>query len=103
MKKLQRTNRKIDALDRRIVRLFEQRMCAVKDKAEYRRIHDMLPKQKKKKLHTEVVKKTVTLACDKEMIAYTEGLVMYMLSAAEKLFRQTIKRKTRRGGRRSFV
>jgi len=37
------------------------------------------------------------------MIAYTEGLVMYMLSAAEKLFRQTIKRKTRRGGRRSFV
>lgn len=88
MKMLAKYNRNLDKLDVKIVRLFEQRMCTVKKIANYKAIHDLLPKEKRKK-PLEIVKKTIEAACDTEIIAYTEGLITYILTAGEKFYRYT--------------
>ena len=88
MKTLAKYNRNLDKLDVKIVRLFEQRMCTVKKIANYKAIRDLLPKEKRKK-PLEIVKKTTQAACDTEIIAYTEGLITYILTVGEKFYRQT--------------
>lgn len=92
MKKLEMYDKQIDTLDVKIVRLFEQRMCTVKKKALYRKKHDMIPPPKKKRLHAQIVQKATETACDTEVIAYTEGLIQYILTVSEKFFRKNRKK-----------
>jgi len=91
LKKPEKYEYTLDKLDYQIVRLFEQRMCTVKKLAQFYRIHDLLPKRKRKKA-LPIVERTTNTACDTEVIAYTEGLVIYMLTAQEKFYRQCLKR-----------
>lgn len=88
MKRLEKYAQKIEDLDVQIVRLFEQRMCTVKKITEYRATHDLLPKEKKTNFHEAVVRKATEAACDTEVIEYTEGLIMYMMTVAKKFSRK---------------
>lgn len=87
-RKLVKMAYEIDVLDYKIVRLFEQRMCVVKAQAEFRAQHDMLPKEKKKRQYVQIVEKTTSTACDTEVIPYTEGLIQYILTVAQKFYRK---------------
>lgn len=84
---------KIDELDYKIVRLFEQRMCVMKELAKYHKKHDLEPRRKRRKEPLPIVQKTTETACDTEVIAYTEGLMMFMLTAGENFYRKCLKNK----------
>lgn len=87
---LKKYRQELNKLDYKIVRLFEQRMCTVKQITEFHIKHDLLPKEPKHHRH-DIVDKTTSLACDTEVVAYTEGLVTYILTASEK-FAHNIKK-----------
>ena len=91
MKAPEKYQRKIDELDYKIVRLFEQRMCLMKKTAQYYNQHDLEKKIKVRRKPLPIVEKTTSSACDTEVIAYTEGLMIFMLTAAEKFFKQCLK------------
>lgn len=88
---LKQYHQNLDKLDYKIVRLFEQRMCTVKQITEFHIKHDLLPKEPKHHHRHDIVDKTTSLACDTEVVAYTEGLVTYILTVSEK-FAQNIKK-----------
>ena len=95
MKKLAKYHKDIDALDLKIVRLFERRMCTVKKIAAYRIKHDLLPDDEPTP-RQQIVKKTTECACDTEVITYTEGLIMYILTVSEEFYRNIKKRRKSR-------
>lgn len=84
---------KIDELDYKIVRLFEKRMCIMKKLAEYHKMHDLEPRRKRRKEPLPIVEKTTETACDTEVIAYTEGLMIFMLTAGENFYKKCLKNK----------
>lgn len=82
---------RLDALDAKIVTLFEQRMAIVEKasaditKRELRR--------EARKMGAQAVEKATSHACDVCTIAYTEELIKLMLCASCKYQRRLLRRK----------
>ena len=91
MKTLEKYQNTLDKLDYSIVRLFEQRMCTVKKIAGYYKLHDLLPRKRRKKA-LPIVERTTSMACDTEVIAYTEGLIIFLLNSGDKFYKKCLKR-----------
>lgn len=87
---------KLDALDGKIIALFERRMAMVK--AASANDKRQLAEQRKRR-GAHAADKTVRYACDGEVIAYTEELVMLMLRAAYRYEKKLIARKRRKVAR----
>lgn len=82
---------RIDALDKKIVALFEQRI-AIAEKAA-----DSLGKRELRRLArrmgAEAADKAVSYACDVSAIAYTEELLKLMICASLKHQKRLLRRK----------
>lgn len=90
--------KKLDILDGKIIVLFERRMALVKTAAADRDKRSL--REEKKQRGAKAADKTVRYACDGEVIAYTEDLVMLMLRAAYRYQKRLIERKRRKMSRK---
>lgn len=82
---------RLDALDKKIVALFEQRM-AVAQKATATMTKREL-KREARLMGEQAVEKATAYACDVCTIAYTEELIKLMLCASLKYRRRLMRRK----------
>ena len=90
--------RRLDAMDERIIALFERRMAIVKKQAD--EINSRQLKKQRRHRGAQAADKTVRHACDVDVIAYTESLVDLMLLAAQQYQKTLLRikqRKKRRG------
>ena len=90
MDTLDQMARRIDKLDEQMIVLFEKRMRIVRAMTQYKLLHDI--KVKPKRHWQQIAEKTTHNACDAEIIAYTEGLVSYLVTAAYKYTCALVKR-----------
>lgn len=85
--------RRIDAVDGKIIALFEKRMLLVKKAAAGMDKFDI--REEKRRQSFETADKTVRYACDARIIAYTEELVNIMLCFAVKYQKSLINKKAK--------
>ncbi len=90
MDMLNQMTQRIDKLDEQMIVLFEKRMRLVRAMTQYKLLHDI--KVKPQRHWQQIAKKTTQNVCDAETIAYTEGLVSYLVTAAHKYTCALIKR-----------
>ncbi len=82
MDRLKKYENKINVIDKKMVRLLEQRMSIVARASEYKwRRGIKTPKEKKDE---NIVNKAAALACGIDLVEYTEGLIKYMEDIALK-------------------
>lgn len=85
--------RSIDAVDAKIIALFEKRMLLVKRAAAGKDKFDL--REERKRQIFDAADKTVRYACDVDIIAYTEELVKLMLQFSEKYQKSLIKKRSK--------
>lgn len=82
---------KLDALDAKIVALFEQRMAIVEKAAAGITKREL--RREARQMGAAAVEKATSYACDVCTIAYTEELIKLMLCASCKYQRRLLRRK----------
>ena len=87
----EKVTQKLDALDARIVALFEQRMAIVEKAAADMTKREL--RRERKQMGRVAVEKSTSYACDLSVIAYTEELIKLMLCASCKHQRRLLRRK----------
>jgi len=82
---------RLDALDAKMIALFERRMAVVKKQAQELSMQEI--KKQRRRRAAEASCKAVRYACDIDVIAYTEEFINLLLCAAERWQKTLIRAK----------